>query len=112
MRDFLGFEFRIILNLYWILFDGVVVFRPEHDILFKADSTYCEKDLIIFGQNFKIPVIVQYRRVNAKIVGPTHCNAEMLSIYGFAHWPPVSSSSRFFGQSIDQVQFFLSHCMQ
>ena len=42
MRDFLGFKFRAILNLYWIPFDAVVVFRPEHDFLFKSDSTYCD----------------------------------------------------------------------
>ena len=41
MRDFLGFKFRVILNLYWIPFDAVVVFRPEHDFLFKSESTYC-----------------------------------------------------------------------
>ena len=40
MRDFLAFKFRVILNLYWIPFDAVVVFRPEYDFLFKFDSTY------------------------------------------------------------------------
>ena len=31
----------VILNLYGILFHAVVVFRPEHDFLFKSESTYC-----------------------------------------------------------------------
>ena len=43
MRDFLGFQFRFILNLYGIPFHAVVVFRPEQDFLFKSFSTYCEQ---------------------------------------------------------------------
>ena len=39
IRDFLGFKFRVILNLYWIPFDAVVVIRTENDFLFKSDST-------------------------------------------------------------------------
>ena len=31
----------IILNLYGIPFHAVVVFRPEHDFLFKSASSYC-----------------------------------------------------------------------
>ena len=42
MRDFLGFQFMLILNLYGIPFHDVVFFRPEHDFLFKSDSTYCD----------------------------------------------------------------------
>ena len=34
----------VILNLYGIPFHAVVVFRPEHDILFKSASTYCAKN--------------------------------------------------------------------
>ena len=41
MWDFLGFQFMVILNLYGIPFHAVVVFRSEHDILFKSASTYC-----------------------------------------------------------------------
>ena len=40
--DFLGFLFRVILNLYGITFHPVVVLGPEHDFLFKSASTYCE----------------------------------------------------------------------
>ena len=31
----------VILNLYGILFHAVLVFRPEHDFLFKSASSYC-----------------------------------------------------------------------
>ena len=31
----------VILNLYGIPFHAVVVFRPEHDFLFKSASSYC-----------------------------------------------------------------------
>ena len=41
MRDFLGFQFMVILNLYGIPFHAVVVFRPEHNFLFKSASSYC-----------------------------------------------------------------------
>ena len=37
MPDFLGFQNMMILNL----FHAVVVFEPEHDLLFKSASTYC-----------------------------------------------------------------------
>ena len=45
MHDVLGFEFMVILNLYWIPFYAVVVFRPEHDFLFKSASTYCARKM-------------------------------------------------------------------
>ena len=32
----------VILNLYGINFHAVVLFRPEHDFLFKSASTYCD----------------------------------------------------------------------
>ena len=38
---FLGFQNMMILNLHGILFHAVVVFGPEHDLLFKSASTYC-----------------------------------------------------------------------
>ena len=41
MPDFLGFQYRVILDLYRILFHAVVIFGPEHDFLFKSASTYC-----------------------------------------------------------------------
>jgi hypothetical protein len=41
MSDFLGFQYRGILDLYMILFHAVVVFEPEHDFLFKSATTYC-----------------------------------------------------------------------
>ena len=41
MPDFLGFQNMMILNLHGILFHVVVVFEPEHDLLFKPVSTYC-----------------------------------------------------------------------
>ena len=41
MPDFLGFQYTVILDLYWILFLAVVIFGPEHDFLFKSVSTYC-----------------------------------------------------------------------
>ena len=44
MSYFLGFKFRVILNIYWIPFDAVVVFSLEHDFLFKSESTYCGTD--------------------------------------------------------------------
>ena len=31
----------VILNLYGILFQAVLVFRPEHDFLLKSASSYC-----------------------------------------------------------------------
>ena len=43
MPDFLEFQNMMILNLLGILFHAVVVFRPEHDFLFKSVSTYCVK---------------------------------------------------------------------
>ena len=43
MTDFLGFLFRMILNLYGITFHPAVVLGPEHDFLFKSALTYCEK---------------------------------------------------------------------
>ena len=41
MPDFLGFQYRVILDLYRILFHAVVIFGPEHDFLFKSAATYC-----------------------------------------------------------------------
>ena len=41
MTDFLGFLFRVILNLYGIIFHPAVVKWPEHDFLFESASTYC-----------------------------------------------------------------------
>ena len=35
----------VILNLYGIPFHAVVVFRTEHDFLFKSASSYCVQDL-------------------------------------------------------------------
>ena len=31
----------VILNLYGIPFHAVIVFRPEHNFLFKSATTYC-----------------------------------------------------------------------
>ena len=45
MSDFLGYLFMVILNLYGIPFHAVVVVSPEHDFLFKSDSTYCGRQL-------------------------------------------------------------------
>ena len=45
--DFLGFQFRGILNLCRILFHALVVFGPEHDFMFKSASAYC--GLQVFG---------------------------------------------------------------
>ena len=42
---FLGFQNMMILNLHGILFHAVVFFKPEHDLLFKPASTYCEQCL-------------------------------------------------------------------
>ena len=42
MPDFLGFQYRVILDLYRILFHAVVIFGPAHDFLFKSASTYCD----------------------------------------------------------------------
>ena len=42
MPDFLGFQYRVILDLYRIFFHAVVVFGPEHEFLFKSASTYCD----------------------------------------------------------------------
>ena len=36
----------VILNLYGIPFHAVVVFRPEHDFLFKSASSYCVVSLL------------------------------------------------------------------
>ena len=41
MLDFLGFQFRVILNPIGIPFYYLRVFKPEHDFLFKSSSTYC-----------------------------------------------------------------------
>ena len=52
MPDFLGFQYRVILDLYRILFHAVVIFGPEHDFLFKSASTYCElskRYFVMFG---------------------------------------------------------------
>ena len=35
----------VILNLYGIPYHAVVVFRTEHDFLFKSASSYCVQDL-------------------------------------------------------------------
>ena len=35
----------VTLNLYGIPFHAVVVVSPEHDFLFKSDSTYCGRQL-------------------------------------------------------------------
>ena len=44
----------VILNLYGIPFHAVVVFRPEHDFLFKSASSYC-----VEGEGFaSIPKII------------------------------------------------------
>ena len=43
MQNFLGSQYRGILDLYRILFHAVVVFGPEHYFLFKSASTYCEQ---------------------------------------------------------------------
>ena len=42
MHDFLGFQFMVILNLYGISFHAVMVFRSEHDFVFKSASTHCD----------------------------------------------------------------------
>ena len=42
MPDFLGFQY-IMLNLHGILFDAVVIFGHEHDLLFESVSTYYER---------------------------------------------------------------------
>ena len=42
MPNFIGFHYRVIVDLYRILFHAVVIFGPEHDFLFKSASTYCE----------------------------------------------------------------------
>ena len=44
----------VILSLYGIPFDAVVVFRLEHDFLFKSASTYCESETSVF--KFAAPV--------------------------------------------------------
>ena len=54
MRHFLGFKFRVILNLYWIPFDAVVVFRPEHDFLFKSAIDAKRGQLLMFS-HFLVP---------------------------------------------------------
>ena len=41
MTNFLGFWFRVILNLYGMTFYPVVVLGLEHDFLFKSAATYC-----------------------------------------------------------------------
>ena len=45
MADFLGFQYRVILDLNRLLFHAVVIFGPEHDFWFKSASTYCDKIL-------------------------------------------------------------------
>ena len=45
MPDFVGFQYKVILDLYRILFRAVVIFGPEHDFLFKSASTYCDSKL-------------------------------------------------------------------
>lgn len=43
----------VILNLYGVPFHAVVVFRPEHDFLFKSASTYCGFGTIHVLRNHK-----------------------------------------------------------
>ena len=44
MRGFLVFQFMVVLKLFGIPIHAVVVFEPEHDILFKSASTYCDSE--------------------------------------------------------------------
>ena len=41
MPDFVGFQYKVILDLYRRLFHAVVIYGPEHDFLFKSASTFC-----------------------------------------------------------------------
>ena len=45
MPDFLGFQYRAILDLYRILFHAVVIFGPEHDFLFKSVTASLQNSL-------------------------------------------------------------------
>ena len=54
MPDYLGFQYRVILDLYKILLHDVVIFGLEHDFLFKSASTYCESETSVF--KFAAPV--------------------------------------------------------
>ena len=40
MPDYLGFQYRGILDIYRLLFYAVVVVGPKHDFLFKSAATY------------------------------------------------------------------------
>ena len=44
---------RILIHGYfepiWQPFHAVVVFRPEHDFLFKSASSYCDNFLVVLG---------------------------------------------------------------
>ena len=44
MPNFIGFQYRGILDLYGILFHAVVVFGPEHYFLLKSAETYCKQE--------------------------------------------------------------------
>ena len=46
MPDFLGFQYRVILDLYRILFHAVVIFGPNYDFIFNSASTYCAQKCI------------------------------------------------------------------
>ena len=60
----------VILNLYGIPFHAVVVFRPEHDFLFKSASSYCAELLLlsasISAQNGRIGLQYDERIVPAR----------------------------------------------
>jgi hypothetical protein len=53
MTDFLGFWFRVILNLYGMTSHPVVVLGLEHDFLFKSAATYCAWELVFFWPSFQ-----------------------------------------------------------
>ena len=60
MPNFLGFQYRRILDLYSILFHAVVVFGPEREFLFKFALKYCAQQPILKGNDNEQPMIDIY----------------------------------------------------
>ena len=68
MPDFLGFQYRVILDLYRILFHAVVIFGPEHYILLNSASTYCEQFDKLFIEGARVSVAQTFPTIECKLL--------------------------------------------
>ena len=70
MPDFLGFQYRVILNLYRILFHAVVIFGPQHTVRYHVGNFiyYSPHMFILKWSEIDTQEIKMYNFVNHKLL--------------------------------------------